>query len=417
MNRRRRQIHPFRLAILVILIGAGIYVNQVIVPATPPLFLPTPTPTRDPASYVAEGQQMFNEGKLAKSIQAYRQAVRANGTDVSTYLTLAQIELYYHSYRDALSDAGNALLLSSTNSTAMALRGYAQFSLGDYAGAETSLKGAIDADPNNPLAHAFYAELVGYEIQEMGKARALGINEAIDEAHKAIDLGPNLVETHKAYGYILYWTQYYDKAAQEFQAGIDINKNIADLYIGLGMCYQAVPETQDQAVEAYLKAIPLNPTDPVPNIYLAKTYDTLGQYPMAIQYAELAAKNDPTNPDRYGWWGVYLRRNQQIEQAIPELELAIKGGTTADGSVVKGLPLSASGNVPLFYAAYGIALSDPSINHCGEALQIAQALLQGLPDDENAQFNANKIVTNCKQNLEGTFTPTPTPQDAATPAP
>jgi hypothetical protein len=117
-------------------------------------------------------------------------------------------------------------------------------------------------------------------------------------------------------------------------------------------------------------------------------------------------------------WGVYLRRNAQYEQAITQLELAIKGGTTSDGVVVKGLPLSRSGNVPLYYAAYGLAMSEPTINRCGEALQIAQALLQALSDDENAVFNANLIVDNCKQNLEGTFTPTAAPKDAeSTPAP
>jgi tetratricopeptide (TPR) repeat protein len=418
MSRRRRQIHPFRLAVLVVLIGALIYVNQVVVPKTGPLFIPTPTPTRDPASYVAEGQQMFNEGKLAKAIEAYKQAVRAKGTDVAVYLTLAQLELYYHSYADALSDAGNALVLSPTNSTAMAFRGYAQYSLGDYVAAEATLKNAIDADPNNPLGHAFYAELIGYEIQEMNKPRSLGINEAIDEAHKAIDLGPNLVETHRAYGYILIWTTYYEKAAEEFQAGIEINKNIPDLYIGLGQCYANKDETREQAVDAFLKAIPLNPTDPIPNVELAKVYSALGQYPMAIQYAELAAKSDPTNPDRYGRWGYYLRKNGQYEQAITELELAIKGGTTSEGIVVKAMPLSRSGNIALWYAAYGLALADTTPSRCTDALAIAQALLQAMPDDENVVYNANAIMDKCKQQIIGTFTPTAAPKDAeSTPAP
>ena len=79
MNRRKRKVHPFRLAVLLVLIGGAVYVNQVVVPQTPPLFLPTPTATRDPASYVTEGQTMFAEGKIAKAIQAYQEAVRAKG--------------------------------------------------------------------------------------------------------------------------------------------------------------------------------------------------------------------------------------------------------------------------------------------------------------------------------------------------
>ncbi|HEX9012384.1 MAG TPA: tetratricopeptide repeat protein, partial [Anaerolineaceae bacterium] len=145
MNRRRRKIHPFRLAILAVLIGAAVYVNQVVVPQTPPLFLATPTATRDPSSYIAEGQAAFNDGKIAKAISAYQLAVQSNGATPSTFITLAQLELYNHQYKDALSDIGNALLLSPNNSTALALKGYAQYSLEDYSGAEASLKSAMDS--------------------------------------------------------------------------------------------------------------------------------------------------------------------------------------------------------------------------------------------------------------------------------
>ena len=48
MNRRRKPFNPWRILLLLILIGAALYVNQVVVPATPPLFIPTPTPTLPP---------------------------------------------------------------------------------------------------------------------------------------------------------------------------------------------------------------------------------------------------------------------------------------------------------------------------------------------------------------------------------
>jgi tetratricopeptide (TPR) repeat protein len=418
MKRRQRRSHPFLLAVLVILIGAAIYMDRVVVPQTPPLFLPTPTATRDPASFIAEGQTMFSSGKIAKAIEAYKQAVQANGTDVSTYITLAQLQLYNHQYADALSNTGNALLLAPTNSTAKALMGYSQYMLADPK-AEATLLSAIEEDPNNPLGHAFYAELIANQIQEQGQVRALGINEAINEAHKAIDLGPNIIETHRAYGFVLLETNNFEKAITEYQAAIAINPNIADLYTGLGLCYKSPKVNQpDQAIESFLKAIPLNPSDPEPDIYLAQVYNNQGKYPMAIQYAELAMKNDPTNPHRYAMLGVYLRRNQQWDQAVTQLEMAIKGGTTSDGQVVKGLPLSRDTQVSLYYAAYGIALAD--LKRCTEAMPVAQAILQAMPDDENAIFNATTISDKCKQAAEGTFTPTPgsdSQSGSATPAP
>jgi tetratricopeptide (TPR) repeat protein len=415
MQRRRKRTHPFLMAMLVILIATFFYLDRVVVPQTGPLFIPSPTPTRDPASFIAEGQTAFTAGKIAKAIEAYKQAVQANGTDVSTYITLAQMELYNHAYTDALSNAGNALLLAPNNATALAIKGYAQYSLADFTGAEVTLKNAIETDPNNPLGHAFYAEFIANEVVERNQVRALGINEAIDEAHKAIDLGQNTIEAHKSYGFVLFETQNYEQAIEQYQAGIDINKNIADLYIGLGQCYEAKPETQDQAVEAYLKAIPLNPTDAAPNIYLARVYYKLGQYPMAIQYAELGVKADPTNPVRYGALGYYLKHNNQGDQAVTALELFVKGGMSSDGQVIKGVPLSRDPTISLYYAAYGIVLAN--LGRCSEALPVSQMLLNGLPDDENAVFNANTIIDTCKQNLEGTYTPTPEPGGTPTPAP
>jgi hypothetical protein len=59
MRQRKRRNSPFRIILLVVLIGAALYINQIVVPATPPLFVPTLTPTRAPESYVNEAEQAF----------------------------------------------------------------------------------------------------------------------------------------------------------------------------------------------------------------------------------------------------------------------------------------------------------------------------------------------------------------------
>ena len=42
-RKRRKRSSPGRIIVLLLLIAAVVYVNQVIVPVTPPLFIPTPT--------------------------------------------------------------------------------------------------------------------------------------------------------------------------------------------------------------------------------------------------------------------------------------------------------------------------------------------------------------------------------------
>ena len=92
-RKRRRPSSPWRILLLLVLIGAALYINQVVVPATPPLFIPTPTPTRNPESYINEADALYADGKLVQAIEAYKQAILANPDNPSLYITLAQIQV------------------------------------------------------------------------------------------------------------------------------------------------------------------------------------------------------------------------------------------------------------------------------------------------------------------------------------
>lgn len=48
MRKKRKRSNPFLVLFLLLLVAGAVYVNQVIVPDVPPLFIDTPTPTRDP---------------------------------------------------------------------------------------------------------------------------------------------------------------------------------------------------------------------------------------------------------------------------------------------------------------------------------------------------------------------------------
>ena len=69
-KRRRRRSSPWRVALLLLLIATVIYVERVVVPQTPPLFVVTPIPTRSPATIILEADSLFQAGKLAQAEQA-----------------------------------------------------------------------------------------------------------------------------------------------------------------------------------------------------------------------------------------------------------------------------------------------------------------------------------------------------------
>jgi tetratricopeptide (TPR) repeat protein len=395
VKRRKRRSSPLTIILLLGLIGAGIYINEVIVPETPPLFLPTPTPTRSPESYLTEAKKLESEGKLVQAVQTYRESLLVNPGDPAVYLAIANLQVWLNQYQEALDNAGNALLVNANNPQALALRGYILGLQGQYLDAESVLEEAIRLDPNNPVPYAYLAEVLVLRAGETaGDLDTL--NRAIDYSRKAESFGPNVYQSLRARGLVLELTSNYAEAVEKFEAAIAINPHVADIYLMLGRNYRILGDTTS-AIRAFNEAIPLIPTDPLPYTYLARTYATSGEFALAIQYGELAIERDPTNPTLYGNLGVFYYRNYDYPKAISVLRLAVSGGTAPDGEVVEGLPLD-YWPVSEYYYMFGLALARQG--ECGEAIPIAQAILEGVSIEETSVANAQEILSICESLLE-----------------
>src|SRR5690606_4529259 len=94
MSKKRRKVNPWLLTFLLISIGALVYLNLVVVPMMDPPFVPTPTPTRDPQSFIVEADALAAEGKYLQAIEAYQGAINANPQDITTYLKISRLQIY-----------------------------------------------------------------------------------------------------------------------------------------------------------------------------------------------------------------------------------------------------------------------------------------------------------------------------------
>lgn len=403
-RRPRRRSNPFLIAVLLGMIGVALYFNQVVVPATPPLFIPTPTPTRSPESYLNEAEKLFQEGRLLQAINAYKEVLIVDPYNTSTYVTLARLQVFAGQYEDAITNAQNALLKNPNNALAHAVLGWAQGFTADYLSAEASLKRALELDPNNALAHAYYAEVL------INKGQIDDLDKAIEESRLAMQLDSTLLETRRARGIVLLNTGQanIDAAIDEFKAAIAINPKIADLHLYLGYAYRVKGEN-DLAVEELLAAYSLNPNNWTPLAEISLAYANIGQFGKASQYAEQAMKVEPSNPKLHGTLGIMYYRNGEMSKAVRELELAVRGGTLEDGTVVQGMPLD-YGTVAQVYWFYGFALA--KTNRCEEAVQVFQTLINGVPNDSLAVENANAGIQLC---LEQSAESNPVPTATATP--
>lgn len=403
-RRPRKRSNPWRVLLLLILIGVALYFNQVVVPATPPLFIPTATPTRSPESFLNEAEQFFNEGKLPQAISAYQQSIIADPNNPAIFVSLARTQVYAGEYEEAVVNAQNALLKNPNNPLAHAVQGWALSFLDDHLAAEAAVRRAIELDPNSAVAHAYYAEIL------VNKGNFEDFDKAAAESRLAKELAPNILESHRARGLVLLnsGTENLDQAVQEFKAALAINDKLADLHLYLGFTYRLQGEN-DLAVDELLAAYALNPKNANIPTEISFAYANEGQFGKAAQYAEDAVSIEPANPRLHGNLGVMYYRNNDLGAAISELKLTVSGGVTAEGVAVEGLPLD-YGKVAEYYWFYGFALAKS--NRCAEAVPIFQALVSGVPDYELAVENARAGLELCLENLE-----TPTPESDITPTP
>lgn len=400
MSRRTRRPPIWRLLLLVALIGVAIYVNQVVVPVTPPLFVPTETPTLSPESFINQAEDFYASGKISQAVKAYNEAIYSDPTNAANYVALARLQVITGDYETAITNSQNALLKNPNNPLAHAVMGWAMGFQGKYGEAEIEIKKALSLDPGNALAYAYLAEVL------INQADYTLYDKAAEASKQALQLGPNLMETHRARGIVLLNTQNLEEAQQEFQTALSINKNIPDLNLYLGITFKSLGD-YNQAQEALLAAYALNPTDTVALTELSRAFFGDGRFPQAAQYAEEAIKVDPADARLHGNLGIIYYKQEKYDQAINALKFAVQGGTTEDGVRVEGLPLD-YGRIEEYYWYYGFALA--RANRCVEAVPVFRALLTGVPNDEIAVYNATEGLAICQTNLQNPVTETGTPE-------
>ena len=414
MRRRRPRINWFLVVVVIILIAIFTYVDRFVLPTALTPLMPTPTVTRAPESYVTEAESLFTEGKLLQAIDNYMQAIRISPSDPLLYIALARVQIFAGKYEDALVNAENSLLLNPNSSMAQAVRGWALTQKGDYNAADESLQEALRMDPNNGLAHAYDAFLYGKMFENNAGPHIDPIQTAIDESRIATTLAPNSLEAHWARAYIYQLTDNRELAVQEYLATININKNISEIHLQLGVTYKALGVI-DQAIQQYTLANTLNPSDYQPELYSSRALATVGQYIQAEQYADAAVQDAPADPYLRGNWGYMLYKNNDWEGAIEQFSLAIDGGKTADDQAI--LPLTPTDNdswIPIYFYTYALALAQS--DRCGEALLLTQTILDTFRTNEYAVYNAEYAQELCGKNL-GTASPqaSATPETSPTP--
>jgi tetratricopeptide (TPR) repeat protein len=407
MRQKRRRVNWFWLILIAVLILVVSYLDRFIIPAVESPFIPTPTATRDPESYLSEAQAFANDGKFIQAIEVYEQAIRLEPDNAALYIAIARTQVFAGRYADALVNASNALLLNPDNSMAHAVRAWALTRNGDLEEADTVIQEALRLDPSNGIAHAYYAFLLGNMYEQNVGPYVDPIQPAIDESNTALALAPDKVEVRWARGYILSITGNNEAAIQQYLAAIEINPNISQIHLELGVAYRQ-NNNIDLAVQEYTLANTYNPSDPLPDLYTSRAWAAVGEFSKAVQSAEDAVMDAPADPYMRGNWGYMLYELNDWIGAEAQFSLAIHGGLSEDGLVIQPLPISGDTWVARYYYTYAIVLG--LLERCADVLSLTQQILGALPSDEYAVYNSNYALSLCEAGTE-----VPAVQASATP--
>ncbi len=448
----RRQRNPWRLAVLLALIGAGIWlVRMVEAGQVQPLFLPTPTPTRTVLSYREEAETFFAAGNLKRAIEAYQQATALNPEDARLWADMARVQTYASALEttaearrarmaEARQSIERAVELSPDDSYVQAIRALVydwsasaederegQARKADFLKtAEEAARRAFDLDNSNSLALAFLAEV----LVDQGKYAL-----AYDFAEQAVLQDPSSMDAHRVFATVLESNGAYRAAIEEYLKAVELNPNLTFLHLRIGANYRRLRDV-DRALEYFATAAKINEqngvADPIPYLAIGRTYLQEGQFFIAARNVERAVAIDPGNAELWGFLGIVYFKARNYESALPVLQCAVEGCSaqesgrllcdlkilfcdedqppSAYGVAVPGLRLE-QGALEYYYT-YGSALAfmDQNGELCRQAEPIFQQLMSLYGDDPIVAGIVAENRAICKGTLPG-------PVPAETPGP
>jgi tetratricopeptide (TPR) repeat protein len=418
---------PFRIVALILGILILLFIlRSVNSGVIPPFFLPTTTPTRTFTSYASEGEAQFTAGDLGKAIEAYQQALRVEPKNPDLWAELARIQIYSTKlitidaarqtrFDEAKKSIENAIAVSPDSSIAYAVKAFYMdwYATSGLAGdqyqalfnqAEQAAVRALQLDSQNPLALAFYAEILTDQQK---------YDQADSNIKQALATDSTLMDVHRINGSLMESVGNYPQAIDEYKQALQISPNMTFIYMSIGVNYRKILQ-YELALENFAKAATINEAlgvkDSGPYFSIANTYIQMGQFFSAGLNARKGLNYKPEDADAYGQLGIIYHKSRNYEGAILAFKCALSGCTAQEACdvrqcdpatdampAIQGLPLTTStGDYYITYGSALAALHTSSRNYCQEAMRILELARNAFSTDEIAMNNILESESICK---------------------
>jgi TolB-like protein len=181
---------------------------------------------------------------------------------------------------------------------------------------------AITIEPEYAEAYAGIADC--YTLLGSVETGALPPRDAMPRAKraalKALELNPNLAQTHASLAHIaLVFDWNLENAHREFQKAVELNPSYALAHQWYGLYWNAIGDTE-HAVAEIRQAQELDPLSPATRTAMAEAYYFGHDYPKAIEESKAALEVNPNFILGYLNLGRALEQSGQLPEAVEAFE-------------------------------------------------------------------------------------------------
>ncbi|MBL8215264.1 MAG: tetratricopeptide repeat protein, partial [Bryobacterales bacterium] len=266
-----------------------------------------------------------------------RWVVRGAIVDTRTKLAVREVRSQYAD-TDSNSIAGSMLSLTASvfhlprqSSESLASAAYRDYAEGmslvrerasAYDAAIAAFERAMALDPKSALPRAGLAEACYNAFVRTQDRKWLERGRAaIAEAER---LNPDSIAVRLASGKMNLIPGSAERAAQDFQRVLQLDANNAEGWRGVALAYQQMPDRQNDAVAAFLKAIDLQPGYSRPVRELGDFYRSLGHYEEAERHWRRVTEMLPQSADAHSNLGGLYSDMGKWDEAERELRRALQ---------------------------------------------------------------------------------------------
>ena len=303
----RKQANPYRILVFLVLIVFFFSLLTGIVQGdVEPLFLPTPTPTRTTSSFVTEGRTHFEAGNLDAAIAALRRASDLAPDDPEILADLARIQTYSSAL--LTTDAERSERLQDALDSIDRAKELAPTSTEVLA-----IRAFVLTWSSNPF-------LVDAETSEQL------LNRAEAEALMAMQIDSTNTLALAYYAEVLVGQRRWTQAYQYIQQALERDPSLMDVQRIMAYTYETLGE-YNLAIQSYRRAIEIMPNYTYLYIAVGRIYRHLQLYEQALENFSRAANlnqqlgiKDPTPylaiANTYAQDGEFFAAALNVQQAL-----------------------------------------------------------------------------------------------------